>query len=192
MPLSPPAPREHLHTRRVECFGYARADGLWDVEGHIVDTKTYPFDNTARGRLEPGDPVHDMWVRLTVSDDMEIKAVEVTTEAGPFPICGDIAPAYRKLVGLRIVAGFTKEVRRRLGGVHGCTHITELLGPVATVAYQTMVRGKQAKARETQKDQDSGARAPHRHRIRHLNTCHALRADGPVVKQFHPDHYTGD
>ena len=25
-----------------------------------------------------------------------------------------------------------------IGGRHGCTHITELLGPVATIAYQTL------------------------------------------------------
>ncbi len=38
MPLSPPAAsREHIHTRVVECRGYRRDDGLWDIEGHITD-----------------------------------------------------------------------------------------------------------------------------------------------------------
>ena len=39
MPLSPAAPREHIHTRTVTCRGYRRKDGLWDIEGHLVDVK---------------------------------------------------------------------------------------------------------------------------------------------------------
>ena len=41
MPLSAPAPRHFMHNRAIECRGYQREDGLWDIEGHLVDTKTY-------------------------------------------------------------------------------------------------------------------------------------------------------
>lgn len=179
MPLSPAAPRKHLHTRTVECFGYQRDDGLWDIEGHIVDTKTYTFSNTHRGTLEPGDHLHDMWVRLTINDRMEIVDAEAVTEAGPFAICGDIAVDYKKLIGLRIASGFTAAVKDRLGGVQGCTHLTELLGPVGTVAYQTMVRN----------GPPTDPNAPRKPRP--LNTCHAFDSNGAVVKQFWPDAYTG-
>ena len=188
MPLTPPAARHHYHTRRIECFGYAREDGLWDIEGHIVDTKTYGFTNTSRGTLEPGDPVHDMWVRLTITDEMEIVAVEAVTDAGPFTICGDITPAYQKLIGLRIVSGFTAGVKERLGGVRGCTHLTELLGPMGTVAYQTMVRHRN----EQPKPGDTRGDDIHKRRPRHINTCHALASDGPVVAQHWPEYFTGD
>jgi hypothetical protein len=43
------------------------------------------------------------------------------------------------LKGLRIGPGGTAEVKRRLGGAKSCTHVLELLGPVATTAYQTLV-----------------------------------------------------
>ena len=43
MPLSAPAARERLHTRQIECHGYRRADGLFDIEGHSTDTKTSPI-----------------------------------------------------------------------------------------------------------------------------------------------------
>ena len=33
--------------------------------------------------------------------------------------------------------GLSADVRERLGGTEGCTHIVELLGPVATTAFQT-------------------------------------------------------
>ena len=42
MPLSTSAPRQLMHNRAIECRGYQREDGLWDIEGHLVDTKTYP------------------------------------------------------------------------------------------------------------------------------------------------------
>ncbi len=60
MPLSPPVGRQHLHTRKVTCQGFYRDDGLYDIEGHITDEKTYEHANEWRGSLQPGDFVHDM------------------------------------------------------------------------------------------------------------------------------------
>ena len=36
MPLPESALREQLHTRRIECRGYRREDGLWDIEGTLI------------------------------------------------------------------------------------------------------------------------------------------------------------
>ena len=137
MPLSPPVGRQHLHTRRVTCQGFYREDGLWDIEGRITDEKTYEHANEWRGPLKPGDYVHDMSIRLTLDHRFTIVDVEAVTDSSPYSMCGDITPNYRKLIGLRIGPGFTRAVKERLGGVHGCTHLVELLGPVATTAFQT-------------------------------------------------------
>ena len=67
MPLSPPTARKLLHTRTVSCHGYQRDDGLWDIEGHLVDGKTYGFDNDHRGVVNAGEPVHEMWLRLSIA-----------------------------------------------------------------------------------------------------------------------------
>ena len=53
MPLSPSAPRQLMHNRAIECRGYEREDGLWDIEGHLVDTKTYA---DVRARYRPRAP----------------------------------------------------------------------------------------------------------------------------------------
>ena len=82
MPLSAPAPRQLLHQRIVQCSGYRREDGLWDIEGRMVDTKTYPFPNEDRGgAIQAGEPLHDMWIRLTVDDQFQIHDVEARTDA---------------------------------------------------------------------------------------------------------------
>jgi hypothetical protein len=189
MPLSPAAPREHIHTRTVECRGYRRDDGLWDVEGHITDVKTYAFDNDFRGELPAGAPVHDMWLRLTLDDKLVIHAVEAVTEASPYDICANVTPNFQRLKGLRIFPGFQKQVRDRLGGTHGCTHLVELLGPVATTAYQTVFpyRERQRRAQPAAgKSAGKPRRKPHL-----IDTCYAFAGDGPVVQRYWPDFYTG-
>ena len=70
MPLSTPVPRQMLHRRVVQCTGYRREDGLWDIEGHMVDTKTYSVPNEDRGGvIQAGEPLHEMWIRLTVDEE---------------------------------------------------------------------------------------------------------------------------
>ena len=199
MPLSPPVGRQHLHTRRVTCQGFFREDGLWDIEGRITDEKTYEHPNEWRGALKAGDFVHDMSIRLTLDHKFTIVDVEAVTDKSPYRICGDIAPDFRKLIGLRIGGGFHREVRARLGGVHGCTHIVELLGPVATTAFQTVSSGKARelnrahRARNGQGSKPAGPKASPRppRKPYVIDTCHAWAADGAVVKRWAPQFYTG-
>lgn len=186
MPLSLPAQREHKHTRVVECKGYRRADGLWDIEGHITDRKTYAFHNDERGEVTAGTPVHEMWLRLTVDDTLTVKAVEAVTDYAPYPsTCPHIAPAYEKIVGLRIGPGWTHAIKERMGGVNGCTHLSELLGPVATTAFQTVYP---VISREQARKAAASGQPP---KFPLLNTCHAFRSDGEVVRHLAPAFYTG-
>ncbi|MCH8002127.1 MAG: DUF2889 domain-containing protein, partial [Proteobacteria bacterium] len=66
MPLPPPVERDHLHTRTMEFRGYRRADGLWDIDARLTDVKTYDFPNEFRGVIEADEPLHDMWLRVTI------------------------------------------------------------------------------------------------------------------------------
>jgi len=198
MPLSPPVGRQHLHTRRVTCQGFFRDDGLWDIEGRITDEKTYEHANEWRGPLKPGDFVHDMSIRLTLDHKFTIVDVEAVTDKSPYRICGGIAPDFKKLIGLRIGGGFHREVRARLGGVHGCTHIVELLGPVATTAFQTVSSGKARELNRAHRAKNGSlpapaakpaAKPPRKPYV--IDTCHAWSADGEVVKRWAPQFYTG-
>ncbi len=196
MPLSPSVGRQHLHTRRVTCQGFFREDGLWDIEGRITDQKSYEHANEWRGPLKPGDFVYDMSIRLTIDHRFTIVDVEAVTDKSPYRICGDVAPDFKKLIGLRVGGGFHREVRARLGGVHGCTHIVELLGPVATTAFQTVSSGKARELDRAHRAKNDPARqvaAPSKPRRKPyvIDTCHAWAADCPVVKRWAPDFYTG-
>lgn len=178
MPLSAPAEREPIHQRRVECRGYRRRDGLWDIEGHITDVKSYGFDNTDRGHVAAGVPVHEMWVRLTIDDELVVHDAEAATEHAPFKVCPQAAPPMEQLKGLRIGSGWRREINKRVGGTAGCTHLRELLGPMATTAFQTIVP---LKAHESA--------TPQGKRPALIGTCHAYAPDSPVVARLWPEHY---
>lgn len=181
MSLSPAAARTLLHQRHVDCRGYRRDDGLWDIEARLTDTKTYDFTNSDHGGIiRAGEPLHEMVVRVTIDDDFLIHRVEAATLAGPFAPCADIAPAVAELAGLRIAKGFVAEVRKRFGGVRGCTHIVEMFGPIATTAYQTLYAARERRA----------AADPDRKRPSVIDQCHALSADGPVVARLWPQFST--
>ena len=168
MPLSKPEPRDHMHSRDIQCRGYRREDGLWDIEARLVDTKTYSFGNVDRGGVRSGEPVHEMWVRLTLDDDLVVREAEAATEAGPYSICGNITGAFRRLRGLAIGPGWRRAVMDRLGGVKGCTHLNDLLiGPVAVTAFQTVTPLREKRAQDAVSGRKPGSWTP------------ATRGDGP-------------
>ncbi len=136
MPLTQAASRERLHTRDIQICGYHRADGLYDIEARLSDTKSYGFVNQDRGYVEPGEKLHGMWLRLTLDETMTIVASEAATDDAPYRVCPSAAPAFSRLAGLRIKPGFLREASHRVGGAVGCTHLRELLQQIATTAYQ--------------------------------------------------------
>lgn len=184
MPLSPSVPREALHRRAIELQGYRREDGLYDIEAHLVDTKSYVFTNRDRGEVPPGTPLHGMFARMTVAEDMTIVAFEADTEFGPYSVCPSAAPNFARLAGLRVGRGFIKAANERIGGVHGCTHLRELLGQMGTVAFQTLYAKRQA--REGAPNAQSTSERPAM-----LGTCLAYAPDSPVVQREWPRFYTG-
>ncbi len=84
MPLSPPVARERAHTRTIELNGYSREDGLFDVEARLTDTKAYGFPTEDRGRIDAGEPLHGMSMRMTVDEDMTIVQFEAATDYSPY------------------------------------------------------------------------------------------------------------
>lgn len=182
MPLSKPANRKLAHTRVVTCHGYQRDDGLLDIEGRIVDTKPYRFENHDRGGwIEADEALHDMSVRLTINLEREVVAAEAVIDASPYNYCKQVVEVAQNLVGLKIEPGWTTKSNLAMGANRGCTHLTQLLGPVATTAIQTLAS---ARYRSNAK---KGGRGPNQF----LNTCHSYADDSPVVRQHWPEHYRG-
>jgi hypothetical protein len=184
MPLSHPTARRPLHNRDIALRGFEREDGLYDIEAHLTDTKSYAFENMERGNIEPGMPLHDMWVRLTVGEDMVIRSCEAVSDATPYAICPQAAPNFAALAGVSIGPGFNRAVKERVGGVHGCTHLREVLAQMATVAFQTIgpMRWRRARAEHEAAIARGEQRSPWR-RTLPIGSCFAYAPDSPVVKR---------
>jgi hypothetical protein len=168
--------RELRHTRRVRYEGYKRADGLWDIEAHLSDTKSHDYQ-LKTGVRRAGQPIHEMWLRVTIDRTMTILDAVASSDAVPYPGgCEGIAPAYRKLIGLNLMRGFRKAAWELFGSVKGCTHLTELLAGLPTAAIQSF-------AGEMKEERDDG-RKPFQ-----LDQCHALETSTETVKRWYPKWY---
>ena len=183
--LPPATKRQPVHTRRIECQGYLRDDDLWDIEAHLIDTKSYTFQNQHRGDIAPGEPLHDMWIRMTIDDQRVIHDLVAVTDASPYAGCPDITPNFKVLIGEQIGPGWTAKVKRLLGGVQGCTHLVELLSPLATTAFQTLYSA--SKVRQTPPTDDATQRLASSQWI--VDSCHMYSASGDYVREFLPEFY---
>jgi len=183
MSLPAASPRKHMHTRTIVCEGFARDDGLFDVEASIVDVKTFDVDHVQRGRIPAGTPIHDMTLRLTVDENKVVRDIAVSTDSAPYPVCFTVEAGFRKLIGASLTSGWRQSVKDAVGGNKSCTHVRDLLGPAATIAMQTIGGGQRA-MREARTNTDPNAPKPF-----FLNGCVALAEDGEVVRQFLPHFY---
>jgi hypothetical protein len=199
MPLSPPQERELLHSRDIVLRGYRRSDGLYDIEAQLTDSKSYGSANRDRGYIDAGEPIHGMWLRLTVDETRTIIACEAASDYTPYAICPTAAPNFTLLAGLQIKPGFLKEAAKRVGGTVGCTHLRELLQQMATTAYQTIdpAWAKREADEAGEIDPPGSDRLDMRITAKMggapaiLNTCIAYGTDSPVVERRWPHLYTG-
>jgi hypothetical protein len=179
MPLTPrPDGSKRLHARHVTYEGFDRGDGLFDIEAHLTDVKDQDYA-LLTGLRRAGEPIHDMWIRVTIGRDFVIREIEARTDRMPYiGACDQITPAYEKLVGTHLVYGFRKTLHDIMGGVRGCSHLTELLAFLPTAAIQTFAG--------LRSEIEPGESKPFQ-----LDRCHALETGTDTVRRYYPQWYRG-
>ncbi len=172
------APERQLkHRRCIDVEIYTRGNGLWEVDAQLRDVRTGPVRLDAGVRVA-GEPIHDMLLRLVVDERFDILEAGAQMRAMPFAgQCNRNLDAYTRLAGLNLLQGFRKAVRERLGGVLGCTHLTELTQVLPTAVVQAFA----GEVIDTRGDRTQ--------RPFQIDRCHALRSDGPTVRQYYPRWY---
>jgi hypothetical protein len=169
-----------MHTRSIRVQGYAREDGLWDIEAELIDTKAYGFARQGGNIVPAGQPIHHMHLRITIDTEYSIVAAQAVYDAAPYGHhCTCIEAAYGDMVGMNLLKGFRQQVKTRFGRTGGCTHMTELALVLPTAAVQSMAsRRRENSAKDGQ-------------RPFQLDGCHALSIDGEVVREHYPKWYVG-
>lgn len=176
MPLTAAAEREEIHQRIISMKAYRRKDGLFDVEAHLHDSKPFAFQRVGRADpLPAGASQHDLWLRLTVDADHVVRAVESASDTTPFAICPQGGASLGALVGAKVGKGWSKIVRERLARVDNCTHLVEMLAPLATVVLMGLRAGKPVSERFP-------AGVP----PKELDSCYAWSAERSEVARMFP------
>ena len=173
--------RTLLHTRAATFQGILRADGLWDIEAWMRDTRDYDSLVPEKQLLPANAPLHHLFIQLVLDDALTIQDISASMEATPFGECRQIEDALQCMRGVTLGAGWRKTINDRLGGVRGCTHLNELLLQMATVDFQTIYAHRAQQRRRTDPSDETLTEKPY-----FLDRCHAWRLDGPVVMRHLP------
>lgn len=173
MPLpAPTVARTPQHIRQVNYRSYEREDGLWDIEGELLDTKAIDLPRPSGGGIrKAGEPIHHMLIRVTVNTELVVQAIEASMEAHPLHNCPGALDAMQRMVGSCMAKGWRKSIDSNLAGVTGCTHMRELLQNMATAAFQSIVS-----AFSSTPEQPPA----------YLGRCTGWDFDGPSVAQYYP------
>ncbi|MEI6026482.1 MAG: DUF2889 domain-containing protein [Betaproteobacteria bacterium] len=180
MPLPQPVEREELHLRRIEMRAFKRGDGLLDIEGRVVDTKSHDVVRPLQTEATPaGEHLHDLSVRLVIDDRLMVHDAQASSDTTPFAVCKEASATLTGLRGATIGPGWSRVVKERLGGAASCTHLAELLIPMATTAMQALspvLRSRPPKL--------NGQGVPVK-----VNSCYAYAGHRGVVQVLFPQHY---
>ncbi len=182
MPLPVSENREHIHTRTITMQAFRRVDGLMDVEGHLTDVK--PFEHQMMdGLRRAGEPVHDLWLRISLDDNFVVMEVEACMDRGAHDLCPGAEPNFARLIGLQIGPGWNKKIKAAMSPGLGCTHIIEMLAQMATTAMQA------SWSRKPGEQLDMPPAKERQMEPRMLNACFPYRQSSPWVKEHFPNAY---
>lgn len=160
-------------------MGYKRDDGLWDIEGELLDTKPREIHTPEKGALPPGTPIHHMRARITIDSELTVVAIAACMESTPFPECQGALAHLQQLVGVKASSGWRQAIHACMGRTEGCTHMRELILNLGTAAYQTLAGPK---------PRLPGEPVPLKPPA-HMGQCIAWDFDGPVMKRHRPEFF---
>ena len=168
-----------VHERKLDIRTYPLENDRVIVEGWLRDERMVTGYNRD-GRPRPPGVVHWMCVRLLLGGrPITILEAEAEMPTIPNPLCPTVADSVKKVIGLPIVSGFSDQVRKKLYGVEGCSHLMHLIlamGPAGLHGYWTN------QARKPHSVPGSFEETPNLEYL--INSCRLWREDGPLVRQL--------
>jgi len=127
---------ELLATRAIEVNTYKSSGGGVVVEGTLKDRRHVSIYAVKGDLMDPG-PVHEMVARFLIEGTPpKIVKTETVFEHFPMDECPRAFESFDQLAGLPLTYGFSKEVKKRLGGTKGCVHLTSLALAMGAAALQ--------------------------------------------------------
>jgi hypothetical protein len=169
-----------VHERRLEFRSYPVEDDRLVVEGWLRDEQLVPGYHWD-GESRPVGTVHLLGVRMLVGGwPLHILDAEAEMHVVPHSQCPTTEESVKKIIGLSIVSGYSEEVRARIGGVRGCTHLTHLIVAMGTAALHGYWAQQSRSPRPVLRSLDE---FPELAALR--DSCKLWSKDGPLMQHVH-------
>jgi hypothetical protein len=168
-----------VHERKLEIRTYPLEEGRVIVEGWLRDERLiFGYHRDGSGR--PPGVVHWMGVRLLLGGrPITILEAEAEMPTTPNTLCPTVAETVKKIVGLPVVAGFSDQVRKRLGGVEGCSHMMHLILAMGPAGLHGFWAHQSRKPHPIPKSFEEIEGLPYL-----INSCQLWSEDGPLIRQI--------
>src|SRR4030065_419059 len=123
-----------VHSREISMRTSDLGDHTILVEGSLIDHRYRPMKNK---ESEESELVHHMVIQLKVKGPrMVIEQAVAKMPHHPRKECPEVLPWIRNLEGVDIAPGYTLKVKKVIGGVRGCAHLTSLVIAMGESAVQ--------------------------------------------------------
>lgn len=169
-----------LHSRKIEVRTFPVEGGRVVVEGRLADERLVGIYRAWETNPRPAGPVHGMCVRFLVGGyPLTILDAEAEMPIVPTPLCARARESVRKLIGEKIISGYSERVRDIIGGINGCAHLTHLavvMGPAAVHGFWTLF-AQHARPRPASLEEVEGLDYI-------LNSCHLWTPDGHFMEEI--------
>jgi hypothetical protein len=168
-----------VHQRSVKIRSFPIEEGRLIVEGVLRDNQL------AAGFEWDGKPflpgvVHLIVVRIMVGGwPLEILDAEAEMPDIPHELCPTTLDSIQRIIGLKIATGFNNEVRKRLGGLRGCAHMSFLVSAMGTAALHGYWSAKSRTPRPVPKSVEEFTSLPAL-----INSCALWGKDGPLMQHI--------
>ena len=168
-----------VHERKLELRSYPLEDGRIIVEGWLRDERLVDGFHWNGLPREPG-VVHWMCIRFLVGGwPLTILEAEGEMPNVPHDRCPTTLEGIKRAVGIKIVAGYSEQIRKIFGGVRGCNHMTHLMMVMGTAALHGYWTQHSRKPRPVPRSLEEFEALPQL-----VNSCALWGEDGPIMKDL--------
>ena len=144
-----------IHTRDIKLATYPHNNSRIIVHGTLKDRRYIRIFDVTGTVLEPG-VIHHMDVKLMIrSEPLTIEDVQATMIHVPLTECRATLDTVKRLKGIEIKSGFSRQIRSIMGGKKGCTHLCQLIIVMGQEIVQGWLTRKREKTMPVPEDLDS-------------------------------------
>jgi hypothetical protein len=168
---------DRIHNRNMDIITLHFDEDHILLVGELKERRIVDGFRISGERIQPGTYHHMKIALLVAISTLTIEAVEVQLPTTPHDDCAEMQASLEIIRGWTISPGFTSKIKRALGGVRGCVHLTTLLIAMAPAALQGYWVHKSRKS--PPKDISS-----HEMEQYLVDTCYVWRKGGPLVRKL--------